>query len=376
MSQTFCADSLVPLLLCCGLVACAGEVPPPRELLTSILSDSRPQPRWAAPRRSAQLALRSLWRHDSENGKLEFLYPAEVQFSSSGLLVFDYGEKHIKVLNAANGSLRRVAGRKGSGPGEFNGPITLFGTWSRPMAVEFSVGRVTSLSEPSLIPVSVARSGRWATGCAWGEDQILFQAFRHNKYDNFVSTVGENARIVDSVALPWPRLLALPFIARQAGLRQLDDTTCAVLPLYHQEFGVLTTSGVATLGMHIEELPPAVGKVEASGNSRISSIARGAKRGGIDARAWRDAIVVLFVGVTPLRGRILDVFSRANLRYRGSIELPFEASRIAIKATPLSQWGRMTQTRSSRHSSWSACADVYLASASVDEPRGLISPAR
>ncbi|MDP1861462.1 MAG: hypothetical protein Q8K82_22535, partial [Gemmatimonadaceae bacterium] len=98
----------------------------------------------------------------------------------------------------------------------------LLGGLSRMYAVEFSDGRVTTLVGEKLQSLRVSKEGRWATGCTWGSEQLLFQTSGHEKYDNFVTTMGEEARILDSVAAPWPHHHSLPCIVRQAQLRQIE----------------------------------------------------------------------------------------------------------------------------------------------------------
>lgn len=293
------------------------------------------QSTWPAPRKSAGLTLQLLWRNDSQGGKASLLYPIDVQFSAAGLLVFDYGEMQVKVLDPASGALRHTLGGRGAGPGEFNGPVQLFGTWAQPLSVQFSSLRVTSLSSQKPRSVPVASSGLWASGCTRSKDRVLLQTSGDETHDYFLSTIGQGARVMDSLAVPWARLQALPFILRQAGLRQLDDSTCALLPLYQREFAILPALGQPRLGLHVENLPTATANVESSDKRRSASLMPGAKPGAVDARAWRDAVFVLFLGTTRLRGRILDVYRRSDLTYRGSVALPFEAVRIAIRGDTL-----------------------------------------
>lgn len=291
---------------------------------------------WSAPRRAGPLRLRALWRSDGLSSLPALPYPSDIQFAEQGLAVYDYGEKRIHVIDAASGRPRFAVGRRGPGPAEFGDrPVWFFGTWSRLMAVEFSDGRITALVPDKLQNVRVSREGRWATGCAWGSNEVLLQTSGHDVYDYFVSTTGETARIVDSIAAPWPRHRAQPFIVRQGPLRQADDSTCALLPLYEQEFALIAPNREARLGMHIEPLPEAKELLESNGRMRSSSLAKGARKGALDARAWRGFLIVLFQGTSNYRRRILDLYDRHTLSYQGSTLLPFEASRFAIRGDTL-----------------------------------------
>lgn len=170
------------------------------------------QVRWPAPRKQAPVSLRLLWRSDQvKNDASALLYPSDIQFSAAGLLVFDYGEMTIVGLNSANGRRYFSSGRRGAGPGEFNGPVWFFGTYGKPMAVQFSSSRVTSVSSKGeLSGVPVSRSGRWVTGCSWRDGTLLFQASSFGEHDYFVSTTGPQAATVDSLSHPWERLRKCP----------------------------------------------------------------------------------------------------------------------------------------------------------------------
>lgn len=302
----------------------------------ACITDRRQRVQWPAPRRASSLQLRALWRSNRLPSFPALSYPSDLQFAEQGLAVYDYGEKRIHVIEVASGRPRFAVGRRGPGPAEFGDrPVWLFGTWSRPMAVEFSDGRITALVNDKLQTVRVSRERRWATGCAWGSDTVLLQTSGHEVFDYFVSTTGETARVVDSIAAPWPRHRALPFIVRQGPLRQADDSTCALLPLYEREFALISPNREAWLGMHIEPLPEAKELLEGNGKMRSSSLAKGARRGALDARLWRGFLLVLFQGTSDKRRRILDVYDRSTLSYQGSTLLPFEASRFATRGDTL-----------------------------------------
>ncbi|MDP1861466.1 MAG: hypothetical protein Q8K82_22555, partial [Gemmatimonadaceae bacterium] len=275
--------------------------------------------------------LRALWRSDRLATFPAIPYPIDVHFAQQGLAIYDFGEKRLHVVDAATGRERFAVGRRGYGPGEFGDrPVELLGGLSRMYAVEFSDGRVTTLVGEKLQSLRVSKEGRWATGCTWGSEQLLFQTSGHEKYDNFVTTMGEDARIVDSVAAPWPRHHALPFIVRQAQLRQIDDSTCALLPLYHREFAIISPTAEPKVGLHIEELPEAKAEESRTATTGSSGIGKGARSGAVDARTWRDYLLVLFEGTAINRLRTIDVYDRRTLMYRGSTLLPFEASRLAV----------------------------------------------
>jgi hypothetical protein len=126
-------------------------------------------------------------------------------------------------------------------------------------------------------------------------------------------------------------------MARQSIVRQLDDSSCAVLTAYQSRFAVVTQSRRPLLGVYPESA--GVMKVDVvvsdNGKSVVSTLPRGARVGPFDARVWRDYVLVLFGGRTALAGRTIDVFTRADLRYRGSLVLPQKAKRMAVRGDSL-----------------------------------------
>ena len=81
---------------------------------------------------------------------------------------------------------------------------------------------------------------------------------------------------------------------------------------------------------HVEELPEATSEESRTATTRSSGIGQGARSGAIDARTWRDYLLVLFEGTAINRLRTIDIYDRRTLMYRGSALLPFEASRLAV----------------------------------------------
>jgi hypothetical protein len=101
------------------------------------------------------------------------------------------------------------------------------------------------------------------------------------------------------------------------------------------DFAILRGSGKPTLGVNAEDLPVDTEEVESAGKTRVVSVSTGATARAVDARARRDAVMVLLRGTTPLKGRILGAYSRTDLRYRGSLALPCEALHMAMRRDTL-----------------------------------------
>lgn len=249
-------------------------------------------PRWTAPRRDAGITLRPLWRSDTQRGPATLTYPFDLVFAAQRLAIYDHGEKHVQVVDASTGRARFAVGRHGPGPGEFGDrAVTFFGPPARPLMVEAIDGRVTALDGEKLTPRRVPKEQRWSTGCQWGRDRLLLQVRGLEQHDTYVVTMGDGARIVDSMPAPWPRHRTLPFLVRQASLRQLDDSTCVYLPVYQQEFAIISPTAPPVTGTHIESLPEAREKLSGTSKRRRYSLAEGTKAGASDVArvARRDA---------------------------------------------------------------------------------------
>lgn len=286
---------------------------------------------WASPRHDAPVTMRPLWSFRSD----ELLYPSDIHPVPGALLVFDHGAHTLRRLDTRTRRLTGSVGRQGSGPGEFRNPVQILGNSNRILLLEFSVGRITEvLTSNDLRPLRAPPGRRWGSGCVGRGGEMLLQVARGQGGDFYAASLGDSAALTDSAALPWPALEARPFLERQAALRQLDDSTCVILPLYQREFAVLSTLREPRTGMHIEELPRPVQLREELGAGWREYLT-GAKPGALDARAWRDNVLVLFAGQSRDRIRTIDVYRRSDLRYRGSLRLAVQSTRIAVRGDTL-----------------------------------------
>ncbi len=333
------------LPLVATVVVLVAQFVVPDSFAAARLSSSANQaPRWTAPRRDAGITLRPLWRSDTQRGAATLTYPTDVTFAEQGLAIYDYGERHVQVVDGATGRARFSAGRRGPGPGEFGDHgVAFFGPAARPLLIEVNDGRVAALEGEKLIPMRVPREKRWSTGCQWGRSQLLLQMYGLAQHDNYVVSTGDGARIVDSIPAPWPRHRELPFLVRQAPLKQLDDTTCVYLPAYQQEFAIISPNASAVTGAHIETLPEAREEVSGTSKRRVHELSEGARSGASDVAAWRDVILVSFRGTSPHRRRVIDVYDRRTLTYRGSVQFPFRIDQVAAHGDTLAVTGEVDE---------------------------------
>jgi hypothetical protein len=207
--------------------------------------------------------------------------------------------------------------------------------------VEAIDGRVTALEGEKLTPMRVPKEQRWSTGCQWGRDRLLLQVRGLEQHDSYIVTMGDGARVADSLPAPWPRHRALPFLVRQAPLKQVDDSTCVYLPVYQQEFAIISPTASPVTGMHIETLPEARETLSGTSKRRRHSLAEGTKAGASDVAAWRDMMLVSFWGTSPHRHRVLDVYDRRTLGYRGSVLFPYKIDHIAVHGDTLAVTGEV-----------------------------------
>lgn len=291
-----------------------------------------------APRRAFAGTLARLWESEPSDYDSLLIHPVDVLFSRYGLLVLDIGDRQIRVFDGATGKHRRTVGREGGGPGEFTIPLSLLGSYDRPLAFDTRQRRLTVLfdsgGEPYTLPFPKDR--RWLSTCALDTVRTFGIIASDPGPDYFVV---EGERFADSTFAPWERLRGEHFMARQGSIRQLDDSTCAVLPVYQPEFAVYAR-GQYVLGRTVEDLPPAQVEVteSADGKSRRASFTT-ATAGSSDAHAWRDQVIVLFAGKTKQRNRLLDFYRRTDLAYTGSIALPFETHRFAVRGDTIAVAG-------------------------------------
>ena len=203
-----------------ALVLAPRSVAPASAAATRSATPAHQSPKWTAPRRDAGITLRPLWRSDTQRGAAPLTYPIDLTFADQGLAIYDHGERHVQVVDAATGRARFAVGSRGPGPGEFGDyGVTFFGPSSRPLLVEFGDGRVVALEGDKLSPIRVPKGQRWSTGCQWERDRLLLQVRGFSKHDNYVVTIGDAARIVDSIPAPWPRHRDAP-IPRSTGAAQ------------------------------------------------------------------------------------------------------------------------------------------------------------
>lgn len=304
---------------------------------TGATVSSRPrlsQPALSVPRRPASIDVEPLWTVGGPADPGRFIQPIRVAASRLGVLVSELDGARVLVLDSRAGRLIDTIGRFGLGPGEFGRVPTLLGSYDRPLAFEGENGRL-SLLVPDADPITsrVASGRRWISACAIDESHVILQYSGWDDDGYWISTIGEDAALVDSFSYPIPELLATLPLGRQAPLNQVDDSTCAILPAYGRQFAVYRR-GRIQVGVGVEEAPIPQVVDPGRGVGNIQRLADEVRSTHLKIGGWRGRLMVLYWGTSVHRGRLLDLYD-ANLKYESSVVLPFKAEDIAVSGDTL-----------------------------------------
>jgi hypothetical protein len=241
----------------------------------------------------------------------------------------------VRVFDSRSGRQVDSIGRFGLGPGEFGRVPQLLGTYSRPLAFEGGNGRISVLGEGARPVTSRVATGRnWITGCLIAPGRVLLQAVGWNDDGYWVSTIGDDAALIDSFAHPIVELRTVLPLGRQASAQQADDSTCVLLPIYARRFAVLRSGEPPQFGDGVEDAPLPEVDAPPPGVRGTISMAVGTRSTHRSASTWRGGLLVLYGGATDYRRRLVDLYDR-QLTYRSSVVLPFEARHIAVSGDTL-----------------------------------------
>ncbi len=309
-----------------------------------------PPPRLAAPRFAFDGRIEWMAETPSSLADSTLLLPTDLQFARAGLLVFDAGASRIRVVNWSPRLSVASYGRAGRGPGEHSIALRFQGTYDRPMAFDRENRRHSRLERiADSIGTAPAPNRPIKSSCLLG-DGISLGTISANDMEFFRNrsssgdpiqqvdlVASRGSEVIDSSSLPLPELLRIAPIGRQAVTQQLDDSTCVLIAYYQSQFAVTGAIRAWRTAAYVEAVPPVDPQpvVQDEGRSARIGMPRGAKISAIDARAWRDMILVLYEGSTRQAGKLLDVYRRSDLTYRGSFVLPDKADRIAVSGDTL-----------------------------------------
>jgi hypothetical protein len=364
-----CSLVLVTMLVAVG---CADSAPRSTAAVTTVPHDHAPEgevdsispsspskrpasgvaraARFAEPRFAFEGSAELLAESPASMADSVFQLPTDLHFAKVGLLVFDIGDLRIRRVRLVPTLSVTSHGRGGRGPGEFSIGMRFQGTRDLPMAFDGRSRRLSRLEHlEDSIPSAPLPGRSLNSSCGLGDETSLASIVANdleffNKGGPATSTVEQTdlvayrgATVLDSMSFPWPELRRVAPMGRQATAQQLDDTTCVLLTAYQAHFAVTSAWGTYRAATYIEPMPlvaPELVRMD-GGRSASISVPDHARLGPRDARAWRNDILILFTGRTAQRDRIIDVYRRTDLVYRGSLLLPDKSSRIAVSGDTL-----------------------------------------
>jgi hypothetical protein len=281
-----------------------------------------------------------IWESIPSDEDTLLLAPNDIQFSSDGLMVFDAGDRTVRLFQSTDGSYLGSLGRAGGGPGELSQLMWFQGAYDRPSLIDRAQRRIVKLTGrgDAFESVPLPSEKQWLTTCA-PEPDLTFGAARSR--DHTAYFFARDQHLVDSMVGPWTELRDEDHLATQARVRQADDTSCAVLPVYQSVFAIYTGQAGFLTGQFVERGPPvrAITSSRDGGRSGAITLPKGTTAGPMDARVWRDHLAVLFEGRSRHRRRVLDLYRREDLSYAGTLVLPIRAARIAISGDTLAVLG-------------------------------------
>lgn len=214
-----------------------------------------PQPALADPRRTSRHGLEPLWTVGGPDDVGRLIQPVHLFASRHGVLVSELDGAQVRVFDSRTGTQVDSIGRFGLGPGEFGRVPILLGTYNRPLAFEGPSGRISFLDERRAPVLSrVAAGHSWASACQVDANAVLLSFVGWDDDGYFVSTLGQDAALVDSFSHPIRSLQDVLPIGRQAAVYQADDSTCVILPSYAREFAVYRRGRIA-IGVGVEPAP-------------------------------------------------------------------------------------------------------------------------
>ncbi len=297
----------------------------------------------------------TVWTRSGSLSDTVLLQPLLLLAFDSTVYVAEYGNMVVLALDAATGSVRWTAGRRGSGPREFMRPV-LFRALDGMLAVADAPNqRISTVradgSFASEARVELPSSVRSA--CQLSADVLLAGAVgRHSALLRF-SPQDSSPRKVQA---PWlADLDQLPTVLGQFHLTQVSPSLCAFVPLlgpsdlrvFDEQMQVVARVPAR------ERLSPATADTQVLAGGVIrTTIGRDAVFGWADVAIVGESAFVVFEGSSKERLRLIDEFSLPDFAYVGTHLAPYRikaATGFAQSLTLLMEdeegYPRITQLR-------------------------------
>lgn len=304
---------LALLLLAAGLPGCAGtgdaeaRVPAAERSVTAT--------RWD-----------TAWVRGGTADDTLLLLPLAVAADAERVYVLDGGAKRLVALNASDGALAWTAGRKGKGPGEFTGAVTLAAMPGGGVVVPDHENQRLSVFgvDGSLArEVSFRGVGYVQAVCPLADGSFLLSTLESSRPLVHLFATGE---VIARRPLPWPDLDEAPPLARQTILAATPGhRACALGLVLGRGFAVFRDGAFAGPHRYVEwfDLPEVTTRTEDGGRTRrTASQVSGRRIAATELAADDSALFVTFEGEGRDRGRLIDRYDLRTGRYLGTLRYP------------------------------------------------------
>lgn len=263
----------------------------------------------------------TVWTRSGSFSDTVLLHPLTVLAFDSTVYVAEYGHGVVLAMDAATGSVRWAAGRRGNGPQEFVHPI-LFKTLDGMLGVADARNqRISALSADG----TFARETRVELPsvvigvCQLGADVFIAGSRGRNPALLRLSASGDTLRKVEA---PWLAYLdELETVVGQFRLTQISTSHCALVP-------ILGSSDVQVFDQQMqvvaqvrarERLPTVTADTQALAGGVIrKTVGRNAVYGWGDVAIVGKSAFIVFEGSSTEKLRLLDEFSLPDFSYVGT----------------------------------------------------------
>ncbi len=263
----------------------------------------------------------TVWTLSGSLSDTVFLHPLAVLAVDSTVYVAEYGNGVVLAMDAATGSVRWTAGRRGNGPREFIYPV-LFKTADGMLGVADARNqRISALSaDGTFARETRAELPSVVIGvCQLGTDVFIAGSRGRNPALLRLSATGDTLHKVEA---PWLAYLdELETVAGQFRLTQISTSQCALVPILGpSEAQVFDQQLQVVARVQARERVPTVTvdtQALAGGVTR-KRVERDAVYGWGDVAIVGESAFIVFEGSSTEKLRLIDEFSLPDFSYVGT----------------------------------------------------------